>query len=147
MKQTVSNVGGAMKKTVSDDLSKIKNAYQSHGGGIKGVVAGIWQGIKSYYSIGFNFINNLTGGKLNGIKDKFNSIFNKCKDIVRSAIDKIKSFFNFEWHLPHLKMPHFSMSGSFSDMLKGKGIPKISVDWYYKGAIFKQPLTKELDLV
>ena len=36
-------------------------------------------------------------------------------------------------------MPHFSMSGSFSDMLKGKGIPKISVDWYYKGAIFKQP--------
>ena len=88
----------------------------------------------------FSKIDELTGGKLGEalqkVKDKLASIkqaftdkFNAIRDFVKGILDKIKGFFsNLELKLPHIKLPHFKLTGSFS--LSPPSIPKLSVDWY-----------------
>ncbi len=71
------------------------------------------------------------------MKQKFTDIFEKAKSIVSSALEKMKGFFKFEWSLPKIKLPHFSVTGSFS--LNPPSIPHFSVDWYKMGGVFDNP--------
>ena len=129
--QVVGKVWNAAKTTMQNSLNAMKTAYDKHGGGLKGAAAAAMEGVKQYYSAGFHFIDNLTGGKLSSmlstVKDKFDAI----KGHIKDAIDAIKGFFdNLKLKLPDIKLPHFSLTGSFS--INPPSVPHLSVEWYRK---------------
>ncbi len=137
IKESIVNKVQETKEKVKGKLDDIKRAYEENGGGIKGIAAASFEAIKQVFSTGYNFLNSLTGGKLEEIRAKFAEKINAAKDAVHNAIENIKSFFKFEWSLPKLKMPHLSISGSFS--ISPPSVPHFSIDWYAKGGVFDAP--------
>jgi hypothetical protein len=82
-------------------------------------------------------LQNSIIGRFNAIRTGITNAINGAKDAVSNAINAIKGFFSFEWALPKIKLPHFSMTGSFS--LMPPSVPSLGVNWYDKGGVFNGP--------
>lgn len=70
---------------------------------------------------------------LESIRSAFSSKLEAARSAVSGAIGRIKSCFNFSWSLPSLKLPHISISGSFS--INPPSVPKFGISWYKDGGI------------
>lgn len=105
---------------------------------IKDKILYYWEALKLGMSIIFNTIKSVVSNTWENIKTAIVTPIAKAVDFVKTAIDKIKGFFSgLKIELPHIKLPHFKLTGSFS--LAPPSVPKLSIDWYKTGGIFTSP--------
>lgn len=116
----------------------------------KNIVTGIIKGVKNLPSLlkgaAKNAVNGFKGafkgnGILSAVKGAFTkipsavkSIFNKAVSFVKSFPGRFKSALKFSWSLPHLNLPHLSVSGGKAPFgIGGKGsLPSFHISWYKK---------------
>lgn len=107
----------------------------------------MWDKIKSATGTAVGWIKGKFDdfkGMVSNVKTRFEeirkSIADKiadARDKVKTAIDKIKGFFDFDWSLPKLKLPTFSIKGKFD--LDPPSVPKLGIKWNAEGAVFDRP--------
>lgn len=101
---------------------------------IQAVFGGAWNAISGIATGAANAVTGALSGAFNGIKSVIDSTMGGAKSTVSGALDAISGFFaGLHLEFPHINLPHFSISGSFS--LDPPSVPHLSVSWYRTGAI------------
>lgn len=104
-------------------------------------VKGNWQGILTFITNPFVGAFKLLYDNCDSFRNKVDELKNKVVGIFSGIANTLKNVFKFDISLPKIKLPHFSITPKgwgMGDLMKGK-IPKLSVSWYAKGAVFTKP--------
>ena len=97
-------------------------------------VGSFFSDLWSDFTGGFDDVFGVVSGFGDDVWNTITGTFEDVKNTVKNAIDKLVSFFDFDWSLPQLKLPHFSVSGGEAPWgFAGQGsLPRVSIEWYKK---------------
>lgn len=139
LKQKVIEAWTNIKTRVSETVTNIKTKVSETWTNIKTKVSEVVDGIKTKVTTVFESVKSTVSTVWNGIKEAITHPIETAKSAVKTAIDAIKGFLSGTLKFPHIKVPHFHISGGEMPWgIGGKGTkPSISVDWYHKA--YDQP--------
>lgn len=156
VKKCVAAIGEALGSFVEWLNSSVIQPMLSWFSDLWANIQGIYGNVKGWFTEKFNAAKEGVLNAWSSVVSKFQSIkdkvvsafanvrakisepFEQARDAVKGVVDKIKGFFSgLKLELPKIKLPHFSISGSFS--LSPPSVPKLSIDWYKDGGIFTKP--------
>lgn len=126
--QWMTDVGTWIKENITDPVVNwIKN------------LLGIHSPSTVFASIGEDCMNGMGNGFSNGVSGVLQKLTD-LKEQVLGIASSVKEAFSFEWKLPHLRLPHLSVSWEPVDNILAQffgvtAFPHLSVQWFAKGGI------------
>ena len=131
IKDFTSKTWTAIKEIFQQTLSTIKTNAEELTEKIKTRFKTKWEEIKQDASTKWDGIKENLSNKWEEIKTKCQSKLDNLKETIRTKLQQIKDLFNITMGPPKIKLPHLSVTGSFS--IRPPSVPTFHVSYYASG--------------
>lgn len=133
VKAKTSEAWNNVSSTVSSAVSRVKENAVNGFNNVRDSISNAFNNVRTTVSNIFSGIHSTISNVVGNIKSVFSSVtyalthpFETARNTIQGIVDRIKGVFNFQWSLPHIKLPHITTT-------TGKwGIPSFSISWYAK---------------